>query len=1334
MSSGCNSSGDDCRTAGTGPSCVDTSHPANANANVNITFDADGKITVSGDKETCIKEKLGNCSRLLSSCMRQCMATTEEKIYRQDVKDADERLLVAQGTLESLATAPPLRSCVSHLGAYANWKCWAACESEIHCDTTSCYCSELTCGSAGGFSTTPASVKRKRDRIKKDKKPADEQKKSTLKERVAAEMRLTNSGYGVPVEQIYGRHYVTGNIIWIGNAARITDASGVRADGTTSRAELSASYYDFALALAAGPIAGVGKIYVNDTLVSDTGVSGGLRDPSFFGTYAGNEASYVARGTEIILYDGSEQQPNNPYMADVAHRGIAYLFFRRFSVAHSTAQFPEIVVEVIENADTTPTVEHVALAPTAGETLFTFDNASRALTLNSVSADVLSYDVDDITAPPSVTPLASADMDTVSRTTQGNFLAQTSGVGVRPYRLYSGLDGSVTATSSASYPAAGMRSFLFTDAGARYLLSVGGGNTGTIDVVPYAENPASINTPSYTKPALGRRIQYGQVFAEMTSDGFSGYRRALGLISTDTSTNALAIHDILLSDSQNLPDRPLTTTLLPAYLWNFIGGGVDLRLAFFDGGSDRAWIFAFAFLSGTGVVQRFVRYSVRDAKATWITDVSALPPRAGNQPNINYPTHIYRYFDTSGVLWTLDKLTGAVVITQAPTVPASGFQIYDAASDKLYVRTLTGLSKVTGRSLTRTEISIATAVGKLARSVGITEDEIDTTDIAGISFVGSKIQAADAALETLGEWSSAYGFDIRSENGRIVFRRLTSAVVIPIAETETVSAHNRRERRLLDGDASKRVNLVEVQYSDVGHKQFKTNKQSFVAPERDADGNTITNTTWLVLTPTQAWRYAERLGRLATAEDSEMLIRTGPRYTRGSGGDRVALTREDGTFEDWVIRTARVGGDLSVEYTMYYAGSYTQTAPTSLAPATDAVVEAEQGKSSTPLVWTTRHIGSPHAAEALGGLPFFAGALPGPWSAVSAPSLSIRRDGGVVGHVTKPLHVGRLLTPLETPTDPATRQSASMIVRFSSSAVVQQLTAAADQTDFTDVVTSYTKNLLFVGAELMQYGNFSVAIDGVTVTFTDLYRGRGGTDVYIGDPTATTHTDRVIVYSHESVLSFYASHESSAGLPVTVYTTTVIDGVAYNREASVLGVERHNADVPPISARVSSVTPLGHRNPTGRHLFFDYKRRSRVDTSFGDGDFARLNYPQSALPYTAVFRRRLTPTLFREHFRGGVDDASYLGALTHPWRLVQATNPDTIQRAYIAIDETNIQNRGALETAGTLYYAHLGVLQLVISEVPVEGRGAYFTAFTWGPGVKNGLTLPHLTEQWYIDV
>ena len=144
-----------------------------------------------------------------------------------------------------------------------------------------------------------------------------------------ANLEVQSAAYGEPISIIVGRMRTAGNLVWSNGIAESASGGGKSGSGGYSYAA------SFAVALAAGPIIGLGRIWADGTQIRDS---------------AGDFASPVT----MRLYLGSEVQTVDPLIAATegnaaapAYRGIAYVVFEALPLAEFGNRIPNLTFEII---------------------------------------------------------------------------------------------------------------------------------------------------------------------------------------------------------------------------------------------------------------------------------------------------------------------------------------------------------------------------------------------------------------------------------------------------------------------------------------------------------------------------------------------------------------------------------------------------------------------------------------------------------------------------------------------------------------------------------------------------------------------------------------------------------------------------------------------------------------------------------------------------------------------------------------------------------------------------------------------------------------------------
>lgn len=185
----------------------------------------------------------------------------------------------------------------------------------------------------------------------KTKPPAIEEAKLQLN-------RTMSSSAGTPINKLYGRNKVSGNLIW---STEIKETQHSKKEGGKGGRKQEYKWFTYsvecALALGQGPIAGIGKIWFDGKLVfnpSAAPVDG--QGGEFWNGNAidqnGNEAGFGR--WRFIVYKGGEDQepcaeiqihqPDTP-----AYKGLAYIYFNFEDLADDGNRIPNVEVEVFES-------------------------------------------------------------------------------------------------------------------------------------------------------------------------------------------------------------------------------------------------------------------------------------------------------------------------------------------------------------------------------------------------------------------------------------------------------------------------------------------------------------------------------------------------------------------------------------------------------------------------------------------------------------------------------------------------------------------------------------------------------------------------------------------------------------------------------------------------------------------------------------------------------------------------------------------------------------------------------------------------------------------------
>jgi hypothetical protein len=145
-------------------------------------------------------------------------------------------------------------------------------------------------------------------------------------------LEVQSAAYGEPIPVVVGRMRVAGNLVW---SSGITETAAGGKGGGAGYA-YSAS---FAVALAAGPITAIGRIWADGTEIRSS--TGSFASPLTMRFYPGGETQGV--DPLIAAAEGSTSAP--------AYRGTAYAVFEDVPLAEFGNRIPNLTFEIIAGDD-----------------------------------------------------------------------------------------------------------------------------------------------------------------------------------------------------------------------------------------------------------------------------------------------------------------------------------------------------------------------------------------------------------------------------------------------------------------------------------------------------------------------------------------------------------------------------------------------------------------------------------------------------------------------------------------------------------------------------------------------------------------------------------------------------------------------------------------------------------------------------------------------------------------------------------------------------------------------------------------------------------------------
>jgi hypothetical protein len=183
-----------------------------------------------------------------------------------------------------------------------------------------------------------------------------------------ANLHVMASTEGAPVPRVYGRCRIGGQVIWASDIEEevVTTSQPKRAKGQArgaggAQSQVEYRYYgNFAVALAEGPISGVGRVWADAQELDLSGIT--------YRVYLGNEEQ--AADSLIGAHEGADNAP--------AYCGLAYIVFERMALAPFGNRLPQLSFEVHRAVDELHAqVQGVVLIPGSGEFVYATEPVTR---------------------------------------------------------------------------------------------------------------------------------------------------------------------------------------------------------------------------------------------------------------------------------------------------------------------------------------------------------------------------------------------------------------------------------------------------------------------------------------------------------------------------------------------------------------------------------------------------------------------------------------------------------------------------------------------------------------------------------------------------------------------------------------------------------------------------------------------------------------------------------------------------------------------------------------------------------------------------------------------
>jgi hypothetical protein len=288
----------------------------------------------------------------------------------------------------------------------------------------------------------------------------------------------------------------------------------------------------------------------------------------------------------------------------------------------------------------------------------------------------------------------------------------------------------------------------------------------------------------------------------------------------------------------------------------------------------------------------------------------------------------FAFMSAQGHVQAVDLTTGEVstVIAapgdqQLPTPFGNIFQqpYYNGLENSItYIANDPGqfLVKVFLERTDRTTVPVSDIVSYLLRRVGVSEYDIDVTDLSALTLRGYTINQVTSLRSVFAELTQVFRFDVVESNGQIAYKTRGSNSVVTIPHTHLGAVDDNGHLTENQENEFGRTRKINLTYRDID-REYDQNVQSVFFPKWTNttidDDMAIDVTVPVVLDATTAKKLAEILlySKIVAEQTYDGVLK--PSYGYLDPGDVVTLDLEDGPIQVRLRQTDR-GADRSIQF------------------------------------------------------------------------------------------------------------------------------------------------------------------------------------------------------------------------------------------------------------------------------------------------------------------------------------------------------------------------------------------------------------------------------------
>lgn len=1003
-------------------------------------------------------------------------------------------------------------------------RCFAGCYNAVTngaCETTHCSCGSFKCpgppvrfNGAGGAGPTSQQTS---DGNQTGKTKGDKEFRTRDNT-----FNLTFSMWGTPLELVYTKAFLPGNVVWINE---VTESREVRTtqvfdDDTqmfvVERKLAIDNFISFHLALCAGEVDAISRLWLDGQLVYDRSVGSVVpfsdQQRLALTLQLGTEGQKVRK--KQAIREGFGRVP--------AYRGIAGIHVDDINLS-VFKKFPDFKIEVVKSLDTTNMSTSTTVAN--GVDVLKFDpDARRIYVKTSTGVSVRDYDsfalVDSVavsnairvTRLPAVLSYSAPNYTLYDVTFEAARATLASNITVASTFMYRHVNNinygreALVATSATGQ----LRFYTINDLRDEITLKPSIALYQSFDA-QFSAAPQAFAHTIYQRPE--RLSSLTQVWDSLFAFRANSANISVREYVNNSSDNEVNNDFLRLQDNESISHT--ITNAFEGETDGVVVGAVPTQ--FGDGG-------VLLFLSfDTNTQFKIMLWHPYDG-VVWSKLVAALPENFTMR--VNDARYIF-FIDSTDAVKRLDLTNGTLTAVNVGTIPAQvGNQYFDSENGNIYYWTGTALAVVYANRVVAQPNSVAEAITDIASRAGLTAANIDVSAIADIDLTGFRSGPDTVARPIIEQLLEAYGLTL-FEDDRIVFLKKLTNNNVNVTEDDLEKSFG--YERVWDSFES-RSSRVDYYSSNTDGEPAT---QFFSLPDDPFQARVgLTRSFSLLESDNYMRSLAELMVFRDQEDDAQAKIRLPWKYLRLTPSDMATITQAFRVNKVDIGADLTLGMELSLDAPSKYANLVGITGSEGFTRVSRA---PDGGVLPAPIAFVHRALGAgeKYSADVFFGASNVVGEFVDPTGlSVGGEENTPPTIGGSAKIVDGPVIWGHLVTAPPATTAPFTTQfGEEMQIRFTEAADLTSLFVTGLPAEA--FYLANTLNLLLVGNEIIQFQEYEIDTgDPTLVTFRHLMRARFSTEMFM------THAAGDVCYFIDfDRTQQVRTYESTNDLPVKTKTS-----------------------------------------------------------------------------------------------------------------------------------------------------------------------------------------------------